>query len=51
MDLIRSFLEDEKSRYIGGRVISSFKLTQERWETMLKEDESRNYLGQFNAHL
>ena len=47
MDLIRSFLEDEKSRYIGGRVISSFKLTQERWETMLKEDESRNYFGQF----
>ena len=47
MDLIRSFLEDEKSRYIGGRVISSFKLTQDRWETMLKDDENRNYFGQF----
>ncbi|OHS95209.1 Dynein heavy chain family protein [Tritrichomonas foetus] len=47
MDLIRSFLEDEKSRFIGGRVISSFKLTQDRWETMLKDDENRNYFGQF----
>jgi hypothetical protein len=47
MDLIRSFLEDEKCRFIGARVLNAFKLPPDRWDALLKDDESRNLIGQF----
>jgi dynein heavy chain len=46
MDAIRSFLDDEKVQYIAARVLSAFRLSQDRWEALLRDDESRNLLGQ-----
>jgi dynein heavy chain len=45
-DVIRTFLEDEKARFIGAHVISTFKVPPDRWEGLLKDDETRNLVGQ-----
>ena len=48
MDQVRIFLENKRVIYMSNRVLSSFKLNHDKWETMLKDDEkSRHAISVF----
>ena len=49
MDPLKMFHEDERSRFILGRICAAFKITQDKLDVGLKEDESRQALSVFLA--
>ena len=47
MDIIRSYLENRRAVYIGQRVCSTFKVTPDKWEMLIKDDDSRGHIQRF----
>ena len=47
MDIVRSYLENKRAVYIGKRVCSSLKVSQDKWEILLKDDDSRGHIQRF----
>jgi len=47
MDHNRAFLEDERVRFIGEKVMSALQIKQDRWEGLFKDDESRGHIQRF----
>ena len=47
MEVVRSLLDNERSKFIASRILPAFKQNQTNWEVMLKEDSNRLPFSQF----
>ena len=49
MDVIRTYLENKRAIFISQHVCASFKVTPDKWELLLKDDDSRGHIQRFLA--
>ena len=49
MDQSRALLENKRAQYIGQRVCQALRIPIEKWELLLKDDDSRGHLQRFMA--